>query len=189
MIPRCFGRTRALGFGLALALLGAAPVSADPLSYDDPGMHFQAPDGWTRLNLTVPPGEDKPDNVPAAVFVWHAGKSDERTITITIQPFDGSLDAFENSHESDLHQGASAAFIEHKTKTTLDNGMPAYFVEASVEASQGTFLQRDEYLVIDTQRSIIVAYAGAAGQVKVDEAKVALKSLYVVVYPGEAPHS
>jgi uncharacterized protein GlcG (DUF336 family) len=170
-------------------LLGAmsAPALADGLSYDDPGMHFQAPDGWTRLQLANPDDgsdQNKDSDVPVAVFTWHQGKGDQRTITITIAPFDGGLDQFEKGHESDLHSQSDSAFVQKKTKTALANGMPAYFLTTSLgSSSSATFTQRDEYLVIDTQRSIDVAYSGVAGQFDEQVAKEALASLYVVVYP------
>ena len=40
-------RTLALVATIAGASLAvAANAATNPLSYDDPGMHFQAPDGW-----------------------------------------------------------------------------------------------------------------------------------------------
>jgi hypothetical protein len=180
-------RTRALaGAALAFALLAfGAPVrAADPLSYDDPGMHFKAPDGWTRVDL--PPGDpNSSDKTPVAVFTFHAGKSDQRTILITVEQFSGDLDTYEHQHESDVRSQSDNAFIEEHSKATLTNGMPAYFFRVRTgDVGGGRDVERSEYLVIDTQRAIVVSFVGGVGQFSDKEIKADLSSLYVVVYPG-----
>jgi hypothetical protein len=169
--------------GCCVAASGGAAVAGDPLSYDDPGMHFKAPDGWTRLE--VPPDDpNSSDKRTVAAFAYHAGRSDQRTIVITIEPYDGSLDSYERSHESDMRSGSDSAFIEEHTKTALANGMPAYFFRARTgDPSSNHDVERQEYLVIDTQRGIDVALISAVGEVGTQDAKDALASLYVVVYP------
>ncbi len=178
-------------FALGLALAGVFPAAlgfparADSLSYDDPGMHFTAPDGWTRLE--VPPGDPGgSDKQVVAGFVLHAGHSDQRSIVITVQPFSGSLDEYEKQHESELRQDSDSAFVEDHTKTTLANGMPAYFFKARTgDVASGHDVERNEYLVIDTKRAIDVAFVGGVGQTSDKDVKAALSSLYVVVYPAK----
>jgi hypothetical protein len=181
-------------FALALLLAGVPSVSmgtpalaGDPLSYDDPGMHFKAPDGWTRVD--VPPGDpNSTDAHPVAAFTFHAGRADQRTIVISIQSFDGGLDQFERTHESDMRSASDSAFIEEHTKTALENGMPAYFFRVRTgDPSSSRDVERNEYLVIDTQRGIDVALIGAVGDLSPKDAKAILSSLYVVVYPAH-PH-
>ncbi len=181
-------------FVLALALAGVPAVAAsapapagDPLSYDDPGMHFKAPDGWTRVD--VPPGDPNgSDPHPVAAFTFHGGRSDEREIVISVQQFDGGLDEFEHSHESDMRSASDTAFIEEHSKTTLQNGMPAYFFRVRTgDPSSSRDVERSEYLVIDTQRAIDAAIVAGVGQVDAKDAKAILSSLYVVVYPVK-PH-
>jgi hypothetical protein len=181
-------------FALTLALAGVAAVSrtgaalaADPLSYDDPGMHFQAPDGWTRID--VPPGDPNgSEKHPVAVFAFHSGRSDQREIVITVEPFDGGLDQYERSHEQDARSASDSAFIEEHSKTTLANGMPAYFFRVRTsDPSSSSDVERSEYLVIDTQRGIDVSLVASVGAISPKEAKEILSSLYVVVYPAH-PH-
>lgn len=187
-------RTWSLGFLLAFALApaSAAPArSADAPAFDDPGMHFSAPTGWTRVDqsqIAANAGDSQQDP-PAAVFVFHPGERDQRTIVITIAPFDGSLDALDTRHESDLRAGGDATFIEKRTKTTLANGMPAYWLRISSGADAGRFMRRYEYVVYDSVRSIVVTFSGRQGDVTDADAQAALGSLYVVAFPRGARRS
>jgi hypothetical protein len=167
-----------------VAAAGGRASAADPLSYDDPGMHFQAPAGWTRID--VPPGDpNSSDKRTVAAFAYHQGRSDQQTIVITVEGFDGTLDAFEKQHESDTRSASDSSFIEEHSQTQLSNGMPAYFFRArSGDQSSNRDVERAEYLVIDTQRGIDVALISGVGEVDPKAAKAALASLYVVVYPG-----
>ncbi|MGH7754915.1 MAG: hypothetical protein ACREM8_01355 [Vulcanimicrobiaceae bacterium] len=189
-------RSGPLALGLALLIAAAhAPLRADPappgpLAYNDPGMHFQAPDGWQRVSLPAQTGSGESQDAdtaapPAAIFVWHRGRIDQREIVISIDDFDGSLDAFEVQQEEKLRQNGSGIFIKSRVKTQLANGMPAYFLEVNQGDQLGSYVTRDEYLMIDGKRSIDVAYIGPTGDFGPDVAKAALASLYVVAYPTQ----
>ena len=121
---------------LALALLWVASGSAafaqtqpapaptnNPLSYDDPGMHFAPPAGWERIAL-APPDPSANGEAPVALYVKNRGRSDQQLITVEIKPFDGSLEGLESSHESDLRSAVDSTFIDKRQRTTLQNGMP-----------------------------------------------------------------
>jgi len=162
----------------------AAAPTRDPLAYDDPGMHFRPPDGWTRVALAEQSANNDGKRPPAAVYVLHPGRAEQRTIVVDIQSYDGTLDGFERSRESELHSEADGTFVDRKTKTALDNGMPAYFVQVSQPGgAAGHQLRRYDYLVYDLQRSIDVAYVGRYGDFDEKDAKAALASLSVVVFP------
>jgi hypothetical protein len=179
-----------VAFLALVLLLGVAALPAhaatDPLSYDDPAVHFRPPDGWERLSMlpsaTPSPGDPGP---PAAVYIKNRGKQDARTIVLTIQNYDGGLDNLETSHENDLRTAADGVFIDKKIKTTLANGMPAWFLRVSSGSQLGDFLRRYEYLVYDGKRSIVASYIGRQGDFDEKEAKDALASLYVVLYPRD----
>ena len=178
---------------LALALVAAvaapSPVpivvpTSDPLAYDDAGLHFRAPDGWTRVNVPETTEGSGGKTPPAAVFVRDAGKVEQRTIVIDIEPFDGTLDGYERSRETELHSEADGTFVDYHTKTMLANGMPAYFLQVSQPgAAAGHQVRRYDYLVYDLTRSIDIAYIGRYGDFDSSEVKTALASLAVVVYP------
>ncbi len=168
------------------AALGAH--AAPSLSYDDPGMHFKAPDGWQRIDVPNADQSDDEHKPPAAVYVYHSGQPDQRLITVDIQDGAGSLDGFERSHESDLRQqaGDNGSHVDKRTQVTLANGMPAYLLRVTL----GDGLQavrRYEYLVFDGHRDIDVAYSGHQGLFEEKDAVAALSSLYVVAYPEGRP--
>ena len=162
-----------------------APARAlDSLAYDDPGMHFRAPEGWARIPLATAPDGGNDKRPPAALFVLHPGKIDQRSIVIDIQPFEGTLDGFESSRESELRSSDSGTFVDHKIKTALGNGMPAFFITVSQPGGDvGHQLKRYDYLVYDLSRSIDVGYIGRYGDFSEADAKAALADLSVVVFP------
>jgi len=167
----------------ALILGLATPaLAADPLSYDDPGMHFAAPTGWERVNLGDAASQD---DAPAALFAYHRGQQDVRTIVITIKPYDGSLADFANDRQRDLRQGSdnTTVFINKHQPVTLANGMPAFVVVSTVSSDARPQIKNYEYLVIDGQRSIDVVYTAMTGDADEKAATAALSTLYVVAFP------
>jgi hypothetical protein len=174
---------------LALAatfLVGApsARAASDPLSFDDPGMHFRPPDGWERVPLTKEGATPPPDSDgPVAIWVFDRGKADQRIIQITIKPYDGDLDALEHETEATMRNNTDGLFVDKHELTKLNNGMPAFWLRTSEGSDIGKYFRRYEYIVFDGQRSIIVAMVGHQGDFEEKDAKAALDSLYVVAYP------
>jgi len=166
----------------AVALATSAAIAADPLSFDDPGMHFRAPDGWERVDLGDAAGTD---NAPAAVFALRRDRADALAIIIKITDFDGSLEGFVNQRRSELRSGGDnvTTFLLKQTPLTLDNGMPAFLITSESNVGTGSQHKTFEYLIIDGKRGIDVRYTGLVGDVDDDVAKRALSSLYVVAYP------
>jgi hypothetical protein len=183
---------KALFVSLALVVaIWSAAFAADS-DYDDPGMHFAPPAGWEKISLAPAPGQDPPsqddDNrPPAAVYVYHRGQPDQRTIVINIQSFDGDLATFESAHESEMRKGTDGAFLDKPIKTSLANGMPVMLLKMTSGNDPGHFSQRYEYLMIDGTRSIAVSYFGRQGDFEKQDALDAFSSLYVVAYPRHHP--
>jgi len=160
----------------------ATPVR-DALAYDDAGMHIRVPDGWTRIDLGAP-AETSDASRPIALFVFHPGKYDQRQIRVTIEPWDGTLEGFETQKESSLRGGSDGTFIDHRDKTALVNGMPAYLLRSSQPGGTAGFqVRRFDMLVYDLARGIDVAFVGHAGDFDEAEVRHALATLSVVVYP------
>ncbi|MBD5654868.1 MAG: hypothetical protein IAI50_06770 [Candidatus Eremiobacteraeota bacterium] len=178
--------TLAFSFSLALASFGVPVLGADALSYDDPGMHYTAPAGWTRVERS-PDADEATDGGPTAVFVYHQGHFDQRLIAIDIQPYDGTLDSFISHHESELHSHQDAALVDQKAKITLSNGMPAYDLRISSGTDALSFKRRYECLIYDGKRSIVVSYSGRQGDFGDDDVKAAFAPLYVVAFPRARP--
>ena len=169
---------------LGASLFGRANADTNPLSYDDAGMHYQAPDGWHRVpgpEDSSSPGLD--DKKLLAIFTYAPSKTDARVISILADPFDAGLDAAESSHETDMRTDTDSTLIQKKTKTTLTNGMPAWFIKATQGNDPFTSSQVYQYVVFDGSRRLIVTYSGHQYGFSEDDAKKALATLYVVVYP------
>ncbi len=174
---------------LAVLLIGAiglrASADTDPLSYDDPGMHFRPPDGWVRIPVpqdSSSPGLDEKKLL--AAYSYKVDKIDSRLISIVAEPFDGGLDAAEAKQEGDARNASDQTLISHKAKVTLANGMPAWYLNIT-QGSDDPFkaAETDEYVVYDGSRMIVTSYSGRQSSFSDDDVKKALSSLYVVVYP------
>jgi hypothetical protein len=166
----------------------APPVRAadDPLSFDDPGIHFRPPDGWTRVS-TPPAGGPMgtSESSPVAAWSFNEGKIDQRVITINIRRADGDLETMERQHEAELRDATDGLFVDKRELTKLSNGMPAYWLRTSQGSDIGKYYRRWEWLVYDGSRSIFVTLLGRQGDFDDDFAKKALASLYVVAYPRD----
>jgi hypothetical protein len=161
----------------------ARPASADDLSYDDPGLHYRAPDGWQRVPIGDAEGNE---GAPVAVFALKANKSQPRTVTITIAQDDESLTDFVNAHKNKLRQGSGdngfVVFL-HSENTKLANGMPVVYFVWTFSSDSAVELKSYEYLFVDGQRSIDVDYTGYASDVGDADAAATLSTLYAVAYP------
>lgn len=184
-----FVASPAPGVGPSTVPVVAAPSvapapTADPLAYDDPAVHFRAPDGWKRVDLSGAPNDPSGKSVPAAVFYFARDRTDARSIVIQIEPFAGTLDGLVHARESELRSASEGTFVDHETKVTLANGMPAYLVQTSQPGGAvGHQVRRYDYIVYDLQRSIDVAYIGRYGDFDERDVRAAFASLSVVVYP------
>ena len=169
--------------------------AASPLTYDDPAMHYQAPDGWTKRDVgNRPQGGDDPQVV--AMWVKSFAHGDARTITVTVQSFQGDLDAAQSQMETQLRNAGSGGgggggdddsgggvFFDRKDKITLSNGMPARYLKVSTGSGAGAMARLYQYLVVDGKRMIVVTYAGRDGYFGDKDALDALSTLTVVLYP------
>ena len=167
-----------------LFFTAALPALADNnLSYDDPSVHYTAPDGWTRLDVPAANPENSSEETPVAVFQKAFGRIDNRIITLRIGRYEGSLDGLESTHENDLRSGGQSVFVEKKTKVTMPNGMPAWQIKYSSGEDVGQSVRAFDVVVYDGRRSIILTYAGRTASFSDDDALKALSSLTVVLYP------
>jgi hypothetical protein len=175
-------RTRVLALAVCCGLVMPSAGRADDanLSYDDPAVHFSAPDGWERQD--VPP-QSGPGAHYVAAFMKKFDRNDIRSITLRIESYTGTLDGLQGSHESDLRTQAESVFVDKKARITLTNGMPAWLMKISIGQEAGRIVRAVEYIVADGRRSIIVSYAGRAGAFEEKDAVSALSTLSVVLYP------
>jgi hypothetical protein len=176
-------RTALLALAVSFGLAVPSAVRADDskLSYDDPAVHFSAPDGWQQQNL---PPEVQQGAHYVAAFTKTFDRNDTRTITLRIEPYAGTLNGLQGSHESDLRGQADNVFVDKKTRITLANGMPAWLMKVSIGQDPGRTVRDFEYVVFDGRRSIIASYVGRDGTFDDKEAISALSTLSVVLYPA-----
>ena len=161
-----------------------AAVRADDanLSYDDPSIHYTAPDGWTRIDLSAATGQSGSAGVVAA-FTKTFGRYDQRAITLKIEDYSGGLDEAEGSYESEMRGGAESVFVDRKTRVTMPNGMPAWFMKISIGSEAGNIARIFQYVIVDGKRRIVASYSGRAGYFDEKDATSGLSGLAVVLYP------
>ncbi len=175
-------------FAIALALLPAslgaqeATPPANPLIYDDLAMHFEAPDGWVSAGQQKIDLKDLPED-PTAVAAWFRRGGDRPTkMVLEMQHFEGSLDAFEESVEQQVRGATADGVVRSKERTTLKNGMPAYFI--GVVSGSG-FDTTKSFLVAwaDGQRGVEIIITAQVGFIDADSAKKWLSNLSAVQFP------
>ena len=169
----------------AVRAQAVAPTpSPDPHTYSDAAMNFTAPaDALLVGRHYVTPDDLTGDLQPVAVWVLHPGKEDMRTISISMEAFEGQPSQWEGQFESQMHNaGGNGLLIRNKTPMTLLNGMPATFVEIT---SGNGFTTQKQYAIVwaDGQRGVVLAESGRLGEASADEAKQVLHDVTAVRYP------
>jgi hypothetical protein len=172
----------------ALAQFAPAPTQTpDSLTYTDPAMTFSPPSGAVLAGRQdIPVNQLGPDLKTVAVWVLYPGKEDARTITLSMEAYEGPPDQWEGQFESQTHGSQEGTLIRNRTPITLLNGMPAYFVE--VAYGEG-FDAKKQYAIVwaDGQRGVVLAETTRLGDASADEAKRILKQVTAVRYPLYQP--
>lgn len=194
-------KSLALAAGLLVAALAFAAPNAvraqipppptptpDPHNYTDDGMNFTAPPDAVLVGRRYPKLADLGSDLETvALWVLHPGKEDMRTISISMEAFNGVPDQWEGQFESQMHNaGGSGLLIRNKTAMALLNGMPASFVEIT---SGSGFTTQKQFAVVwaDGQRGIVLSEAGRLGDITPDQAKQVLRDVTAVRYPVDQP--
>ncbi len=146
----------------AFAFLLLAPAIADEISavdphsltYEDAAMHFTAPKEYQRLQ--APPAQNSGSLSTVAIFAKNPGRPEQRTIMIAVEPYEGTIDGFESNSENELRTQIDGVFVDHKTRTVLANGMPAWWQKVSYGEGLGQTYRRYGYAAFDGQRGIMV---------------------------------
>ncbi|HVS47026.1 MAG TPA: hypothetical protein VMS32_10230 [Verrucomicrobiae bacterium] len=159
-----------------------ASPSTDPHTYDDPAMHFEAPKEYFLVERRVISPDDLGDPQIVAMWVKNPGRQDLRTLTISVEQYNGNVDQYETSVENDVRAKIDGAIIANKTRTTTPNGMPAYFM--SITSGSGFDGQKQFELVwSDGLRGVSIVVAGRLGDLKEAEARTAVGNVSAVRYP------
>ena len=166
---------------LALLLLPGAAIGASN-TYSDPAMSFTAPSNYVQAAIPAHDPTDFSDPAVVAAFAANAGKVEQRVITITMENFDGDVDGFETLSENELRTQTDGVFVKKKERTTLSNGMPAYWQEISVGTGFDE-IKRFQYVWADGVRGVTLAISARLGEIDEATAKRDLATAYAVLYP------
>jgi hypothetical protein len=166
---------------------GPATPAPDPHIYSDPAMTYTAPADAVLVNRAqVGLNQLGQDLQPVATWLLRPGKEDSRTIQLAMEAYDGPPDQWEGVFESQTHSSQDGTLIRNKTRISLLNGMPAYFVEVAFGSG---FDARKEYVVLwaDGQRGIALAEITRMGDTTAEDARQILKQVTAVAYPLGQP--
>jgi hypothetical protein len=174
----------------ALCLLVPAAVRAqeaepttlpDPMQYNDPAMHFEAPDGFRLVGQRQIPLEALNDDLQT-IAGWIDPKTGLR-ILIQAESFHGSAASFYDSLEQQLRGQLDSALFKSHDATTLSNGMPAVFAELTTGSGFTTY-KLFMYVWCDGERGMVLAAAGGLGDIDSAKAKKLLAKATAVRYPN-----
>jgi hypothetical protein len=189
-------------FVVALAVTLLPPVTSraqipppptptpNPLNYTDPGMNFTAPDNAYLAGRGYPNVDSLGQDLqPVAMWVIDPGKETARTITLSMESFEGAPNQWEAQFESQTHSGGGngdGVLIRNRTPMSLLNGMPATFVEITTGSG---FTSKKRFAVVwaDGKRGIVLAETARLGDASVDEAKRFLHNVSATRYPEPQP--
>jgi len=161
--------------------------SPDPHIYTDSAMSFTAPSDAVLVGRQAIPLEQLGQDLQTvAAWVLHPGDENTRTIQIQMEAYSGAPDQWESQFESQTHGNQEGTLIKNKTPMSLQNGMPAYFVEVAYGSG---FDARKEYAIVwaDGQRGVVLSETAVVGAATAEEARQVLKQATAVAYPTDQP--
>lgn len=177
----------AMGVALIPATLGAqeAPSPpADPLEYNDAAMHFRAPAGYVNIEYDPIPLEKLPDDL-TIVDAWVLpGNAGGRKLGIQMAAFTGDLDSWEAFFKQQIRSQVDDAVFKDRVRTTLKNGMPAYFEELTLGSGFDT-AKGFMYLWIDGARGVAILANAKLGDLDAKTAKLMMSDASAVRYPRD----
>lgn len=154
--------------------------------FNDPAMSFTAPADYYQVPLAPHAPVGFQDAAVVAGWVKNPGKQEQHTITITMQDFDANLEGFEMITENDLRTQIDGVFFKKKERTTLSNGMPAFWQEISV-GSGFAEVKRFQYVWVDGVRGVTLAIWAQFGELDETTAKRDLANASGVAFPKNRP--
>ncbi|HUA09157.1 MAG TPA: hypothetical protein VMA98_07755 [Candidatus Acidoferrales bacterium] len=154
--------------------------------YDDPAMHFRAPDGFFPVGQRhLALGDLSQDSVVVAGWIY-PNKDHPRRLVIEQAAFDGDVDGWESVYENQLRDQFDNPFFKDKTDTKLRNGMPAKFLEMTT--GEGFSVQKFYMLIwADGERGVALLLQTKMDDISALNARVLLSDATAVRYPVESP--
>ncbi len=158
------------------------PTPADWMVYDDPAMHFRAPDGFRPVGQRQIPVEKLGDD-PTIVAAWiYPDKDNPRRLVIQQESFTGDYNAFQGEFESQLRDQFDTPLFKNKETIKLRNGMPAIFEEMT---SGSGFNVQKFYLLMwaDGERGVAVTLQTQVNDLDETKARQLMSDATAVRYP------
>lgn len=150
--------------------------------FNDPAMSFTAPPDWHMAPLPPHSPTEFDRQTVVAGWVRKPGTEDQQTITLSMENFQGNLDGWHMVNDNELRQQSDSVFIKNNQRTTLSNGMPAYWEEISI-GSGFDEIKRYEYVWTDGVRGIVLAIMAHYGKLDEATARRDLANASGVLYP------
>lgn len=170
-----------------LAQLAEPTPTPDPHVYTDPAMSYTAPADAILVGRQMIPVEQLGQDLQTvSAWVIHPGDENARTIQVQMEAYTGAPDQWEGQFESQTHGSQEGTLFKNKTPMTLENGMPAYFVEVAYGSG---FDARKEYAIVwsDGQRGVVLSETAVVGVATAEEAREVLKQATATRYPTDQP--
>ncbi|HUN29823.1 MAG TPA: hypothetical protein VMV65_08435 [Alphaproteobacteria bacterium] len=160
---------------------GATPTP-DPQVYNDPAMHFRAPNGFYALGQHPVSLENLGDD-PQVVAGWvYPDRDHPRKLAIQIEYYVGDVGGFDGVLEQQMRDQFETAIFKNKQNTTLKNGMPAMFMEMT--SGEGFNVQKGYFLIwTDGQRGVALILITQLNDVSTETARAILSDATAVRYP------
>jgi hypothetical protein len=167
---------------VARAQVDSATPSPDPSQYNDTAMHFRAPAGYLPVGQRHISLKDLPSD-PVTVAGWiFPSRNNPRRIIIQEQAFTGTLGEFSTTFQQQLRNELSGTLIKNKQDASLENGMPAKYMETVIGSGfneQKAFM----YIWVDGQRGVSLTVMAPLGVLNTKSAQAILAHASAVAYP------
>ncbi len=158
------------------------PTPSDWMAYDDPAMHFHAPEGFQPIGQRQIPVNKLGDD-PTVVAGWiYPSKDHYRRLVIQQEFFQGDVNAFISQYENQLRDQYESPLFKGKQNIALKNGMPAIF-EAMTTGSGFNVQKFYMLLWADGQRGVVVLLNAPVDDLNDADARRLLSDASAVRYP------
>jgi hypothetical protein len=181
---------RLVTYALALVLVIGARAGAqetpppDFMEYNDPAMHFRAPDAFTPVAQRVVTVDDLGEDQADVIAAWVLRTNPAVRILVQGESFNGNAAGFSDLYQQQLRNLLQNALIKSQETTHLKNGMPAIFID--VTSGEGFTTQKYfAYLWADGKRGMVLAVTSPLGACDLATAKRYLADASAVRYPTD----
>ena len=164
------------------------PATLPQRTYNDPAMHYVAPEGVALIGMRQVPYQSASQMTPVAIWAFDVGTSHARVISLAFERFShGSLRGFYTTYINELRSSSNGGTFVRREHAILVNGMPAYWLKVS--SGEGLSQMRSyAYVWYDGVRGVVLSEEARAGKISERQAKRDLAGASAVAYPVGRPY-